>query len=91
MKPFAIDNFIIEGNNSVSSTVEISVDPSVSLRVTHQGELAGWSSRVNKLKQLEAMSEHSSQYELKMFPIRYSLSTGTKLPNGDHGSLRHRN
>ncbi len=78
---FAIDNFIIEGNNSVSSTVEISVDPSVSLRVTPQGELADGPLAL----QIETTGGDVGTLKsvrIENVPDSMTLSTGTKLPNG---------
>ena len=78
---WAIDNLVIQANNSFSTTVDVDIEPAVSMKAQAQGDLADGPVGL-KLEASGTEVGTLKSVRIENVPASMSLSAGTKLANG---------
>ncbi|MFN9416920.1 MAG: Ig-like domain-containing protein [Pirellula sp.] len=78
---WAIDNLVIQANNSFSTTVDIDIEPAVSMKAQAQGDLADGPVGL-KLEASGTDVGTLKSVRVENVPASMSLSAGTKLADG---------
>jgi choice-of-anchor C domain-containing protein len=78
---WAIDNLVIQANNSFSTTVDVDIEPAVSMKAQAQGDLADGPVGL-KLEASGTDVGTLKSVRVENVPASMSLSAGTKLADG---------
>lgn len=78
---WAIDNLVIQANTSITSNIDLAIEPAVSLTATAAGDLADGPVNL-KLDAVGTDVGTLTSVRIENVPASMSLSAGTKLPDG---------
>ena len=78
---FAIDNLVIQANNSLTTSIDVDIEPAVSMKAQAQGDLADGPVGL-KLEAVGADVGTLKSVRIENVPASMSLSAGTKLADG---------